>query len=112
MGNIVTFVDGPAEGESLDLRRAPYFLRVVRGIDGKWDALDQLDDDPAMGETIFIYKARAVTGIFCGRGKGNSGRMVEYVHTEEIKPEGMEDRDAWQAAVTAACEREEAARHG
>ena len=38
------FLDGPAKGAILDLRRAPLFLRVVSDVDdGTIDALDRLD---------------------------------------------------------------------
>lgn len=55
---MISFQGGPAEGkaEGLLLRRAPRFLRVVRGGDGDWDALDQLGDAPAAGETIYAYE--------------------------------------------------------
>jgi hypothetical protein len=49
------FVDGPAEGQVLELRRAPVFLRVVRNGD-TWDALDQLDDTPKASEAITVYE--------------------------------------------------------
>jgi hypothetical protein len=55
---MVTFLDGPAEGESLALRRIPVLLRVVRSRTGNWDALDQLDDEPKPTETITIYRRR------------------------------------------------------
>jgi len=48
------FLDGPAEGVTLMLRRAPIYLRVVhRGTE--WDALDALDDRPTPDETIYVY---------------------------------------------------------
>jgi len=52
---MVEILDGPAEGESLSLRRSPLFLRVVRSRTGHWDGLDQLDDQPKATETIFVY---------------------------------------------------------
>lgn len=53
---MIRFTNGPAAGTTLMLRRAPQFLRVVRGPDGKIDALDQLDDRPALDETITVYR--------------------------------------------------------
>jgi hypothetical protein len=50
------FLDGPASGVCLKLRRAPIFLRVVRKAAGKWDALDQLDDEPEDMETVYVYR--------------------------------------------------------
>lgn len=99
----VMFEDGPAEeAPMLLLHRCPLYLRVVRGIDGKWDALDQLDDDPDLGETIYIYRRNSTrAGHIKGRTRGTSGPMFSYCHTEDIDPKGMEDRDAWRAAVEA-----------
>lgn len=110
MPGYVMFEDGPAKAAPvLLLERAPLYLRVVRGIDGKWDALDQLDDDPAMGETIFIYKRRSSrAGHIKGRTRAESGPMFAYEHTNDIDPAGMEDRDAWRAAVANVADKEAA----
>jgi len=53
---MVRFLDGLAAGVVLLLHRAPPYLRVVRSVDGTWDALDQLDDMPAPDETIHVYR--------------------------------------------------------
>ncbi len=53
---MIKFLDGPAISASLMLRRAPKFLRVVRDGKGKFDALDQLNDKPRWGETLFAYR--------------------------------------------------------
>jgi hypothetical protein len=55
---VITFLDGPAKGVELALRRVPKYLRVVRSCRGKWDALDQLDDEPRPREQIFVYVRR------------------------------------------------------
>ena len=52
---MIEFVDGPAAGVKLRLRRAPILLRAVRSARGAWDALDQLDDTPREGESITVY---------------------------------------------------------
>ena len=52
---MTTFVDGPAKGQTLMLKHAPPFLRVVE-CDGKWDALDAPGDEPAPGETVHLYE--------------------------------------------------------
>lgn len=49
------FLDGPAADVVLALRRAPHYLRAVCRPDGKWDALDELDDEPANDERIVVY---------------------------------------------------------
>lgn len=51
---MTTFKDGPAEGRTLLLRRAPTLLRVVQE-DGEFDALDQLNDEPGPRESIYCY---------------------------------------------------------
>lgn len=53
---MTTFLDGPAQGTTLFLQRAPHFLRVVKSQDGTVDALDQLHDTPAATETLTAYE--------------------------------------------------------
>lgn len=50
---MISFLDGPAHGESLNLRRAPVMLRVVHG--HGWDALDMPDDEPRSNESVWVY---------------------------------------------------------
>lgn len=49
------FIDGPAKGVSLQVRRAPIVLRVTQSSDGVWDALDQPDDEPRTDEAVYVY---------------------------------------------------------
>lgn len=51
---MTTFEDGPARGQHLGLRRAPFVIRVTEK-DGAFDALDQADDEPFPGEKLFAY---------------------------------------------------------
>lgn len=94
---MVTFIDGPAIGRRLNLRRTPVFLRVVVEADGRFDALDQLDDDPTPTETIYAYRltGQPSRGIACTRGKG----CRTFVHAEyrlcEDQPIGSESRESW-----------------
>jgi hypothetical protein len=48
------FTNGPAQGQTLMLKRAPVFLRVVEK-GGKIDALDQLSDIPEPDENLMAY---------------------------------------------------------
>lgn len=97
------FIDGPAAGRTLDLRRAPHFLRVVTAEDGTVDALDQPTDEPAAGETIHVYVAEAgsfSTVYVCVRGRnaGAGGRYesARYRHLAGLENTvGFADRDAW-----------------
>ncbi len=55
---MLIFIGGMADGVSLACKRAPIMLRVVMRFEkfvSKWDALDQLGDEPAKGETAHVY---------------------------------------------------------
>lgn len=68
---MITFLDGPAKGQTLALKRAPRFLRVTRTRGGTFDALDQLEDTPLERETMFAYEIAEYQGTYhllCGRG--------------------------------------------
>jgi len=74
---MTTFLDGPAQGQTLTLSRAPYFLRaVVNG--GKWDALDKLDDEPKPSEMIFVYECVGEPGFAFVDGRDANGRRRGY----------------------------------
>jgi hypothetical protein len=68
---MTTFLDGPAKGQCLSLRRSPELLRVVE-LNGKWDALDQPEDEPKPGEKVHIYRLVEHLGsaMLCRRGGG------------------------------------------
>jgi hypothetical protein len=55
---MTTFLDGPAEGCTLMLRRAPLFLRVVEvpDVPDSFDGLDAFDDSPKDTEIVHIYR--------------------------------------------------------
>lgn len=67
---MIEFLDGPARGVVLELRRIPTLLRVVQ--QGKeFDALDQLDDEPRVGEKITVYRRVKQGRVhICNRGRG------------------------------------------
>lgn len=102
-----TFMDGPAAGLGLDMRRAPLYLRLVQDASGKWDALDQLDDEPRDGETIHVYEAATPpSAVFaCGRGRGAGGGRYEYAvyrHVDvDVEALGLRDTDTWRAWANA-----------
>lgn len=107
---MITFRDGPARGQVLQLKRAPRLLRVVCSKSGEWDALDQLGDTPAAGESITVYQLDPSTvsryHLLCGRGKGGrnaSGwylRAEYFVLSEQPADEQVRDNAAWQAWAT------------
>lgn len=97
---MIRFWGGPAEGANLSLRRAPRFIRVVRGPRGKLDALDQLDDEPTASETVSVYRqvwkgptihmkgTRAVTGFW---------PTASYQWMPHVNGESVRSTDAWRA---------------
>lgn len=99
------FVDGPAAGVTLGIRRAPKYLRVVIDKDtGTTDALDQLDDTPAPNEAIHVYRKIPGTSSgpahLCYRGKDRdkSGwyESADYAHLEDVDGEQFRDTEAWR----------------
>lgn len=96
-------LDGPAAGQTLQLRRAPTYLRVVVDAAGTWDALDQLDDYPQMDETVYAYRmegeptwmhVRARTGG--GFYRGGQYRVVEPQPDQAV----LRSETRWQAWVS------------
>lgn len=108
---MIRFLDGPASGVVLQLRRAPLYLRVVAdssGTGGEWDALDQLDDAALPGETLVAYRrvGEAGVAIVCTRG-GKRGSCCRRLVTAEYtacpdQPDDatMRDNDLWRAWAT------------
>lgn len=75
------FIDGPASGQVLKLQRAPVFLRVVEDTwTGKFDALDQLYDNPQPDEKIHVY---IITG------------QAGMVHVDRRNPETGKKEGLW-----------------
>ena len=100
------FLNGPAADTHLSLGRSPYFLRVVRTPGGKWDALDQLEDEPAPDEEIHVYRldSTPMTAHVDGRnpitGKrfGRWMSIADYVlHGEQPDDHTARNKVAWQA---------------
>lgn len=107
------FHQGPADGQSLMLARAPRFLRVVVGPNNKIDALDQLTDTPAETEEIHVYEIQTepVAAFIDGTGKdgrrfGRAVQIADYAWLPE-QPADHEVRttEAWQAWVQATANR-------
>lgn len=99
------FLDGPARGQTLMLKRAPKFLRVTRddkhSLSPVWDALDQVDDTPMQGESLFAYQCKG-TPTMCHvnirGGKGGFYPIAEY-ELCQVQPtdDEMRSTSAWQA---------------
>jgi hypothetical protein len=91
----------------LCLARAPRFLRFVYSEDllgeRKWDALDQLDDEPNAGERVIagVIQRRGrmhVSYTEKGRRRGDLWLTADY-QTLDPQPDQaiLLDRDRWQA---------------
>lgn len=94
------FEDGPAEGLSLILKRAPKFLRAVKNREGTWDALDQLDDAPEVDEQLFAYERHGgeIRGFIDGpKFRGMFAGGVYRFVAEQPDDIVMRDTDAWRA---------------
>lgn len=88
---MTTFLDGPAKGQTLILKRSPEILRVVlEPKTRKWDALDQPEDAPRPGEMVYIYVLKQHIGrtILCRRGGGGGVcQIAEYQYRGRELPE-------------------------
>jgi hypothetical protein len=88
---MTTFLDGPAEGQTLLLKRAPIFLRVVKG-GGKWDALDQPEDQPTPDEEIYAYRIEGEPGVCHVDVRGARGGFYTLAQYRLV-PTQPEDRE-------------------
>lgn len=102
---MITFKQGPADGKTLSLQRVPVYLRVVVDGAGNIDALDQLDDTPRPGETIYVYKILNHAGTVhidrrdpkTGRRVGEWMQMATYqLMEEQPTQEQARDTATWQ----------------
>jgi hypothetical protein len=108
------FLDGPAAGVALMLRRTPLYLRVVRDTTfsgavckkgrREWDALDQIDDTPAATEAVSAYRRVKREGaVFLdwtekGRRQGGCFQLAVYRFVDPQPPETtLRDLPAWQS---------------
>lgn len=110
---MIAFLDGPAAGQLLELRRAPLFLRVTQvdadGGEIAYDALDQLDDVPQSVEILFAYRLVGEAGWvrYQMAGPGGRGRQCRTIATGEyalVDPqpsdEVMRSNAQWQVWAT------------
>lgn len=108
----VQFLDGPASGTTVGLRRAPNYLRVVIGANGKVDALDLLSDTPREDEKIHVYqlaKARFTLGddVFVCTDDGQGGSRpaavadADYCHRPDVDGEQFRETVVWRTWASA-----------
>lgn len=104
----IRFLDGPARKTFLTLERVPLFLRVTFGCSNpamapKWDALDQLEDEPGPEEEIHVYRRHGELGTVHvdttekGRRVGRWYRLAEY-RLHPVQPDDATVRNtvAWR----------------
>lgn len=97
------FLDGPAKGQHLMLRRSPVFLRVVEQ-GGKWDALDAPEDTLRPGETANVYRRKGEASC-CHIRSGKPGAsgfyaIAEYEYVANPPHDGvLRDEAEWRLWV-------------
>ncbi|MFN7019859.1 MAG: hypothetical protein ACK4WH_00850 [Phycisphaerales bacterium] len=101
---MVKFLDGPAAGVALMLRRAPVFLRVVLSAHRTWDALDQPEDLPTRSETVFVYvltdRPTAVHIKMARRSQSGFYAQAVYQHVRaHVPPASVRDAESWREWV-------------
>jgi hypothetical protein len=115
---MIKILDGPAAGQTLWLRRAPLYLRVVN-LAGEIDALDQLDDEPRDDEVVYAYRAKGGKTSWVHlhvRGKHAKSRggfwgSAEYeLCPDQPAQEILRDTERWREWAAEQYEREKADR--
>ena len=84
--------DGPVAGTYM-CKRAPFWLRAVVDANGKKDVLDQLDDEPAATEKVYVYRCVSEVGhvhINAKRGRGFYA-MADYEYLADVDGDGQPD---------------------
>ena len=99
---MMKFIDGPAVGAVLYLRRAPTVLRVTQTAAGSIDALDQVADvpEPDGKLTAYLRVGPAEHVHVCRQPRSVSGWFVaaEYrVLSFQPPDETMRSTEAWHA---------------
>ena len=98
---MMRLTDGPAEGQSFRISRAPLFVRIVEG-PGGWDILNMLDDRIQENERPYCYVWQDIPTVAHFRQKTGSGwRALGLYRLFEPQPrlEIMMDQDKWEAWV-------------
>jgi hypothetical protein len=107
---VISFIDGPAHGKTLMLKRAPVFLRVTLAHynqeEVQIDALDRLDDKPDTTESLFAYRLVKHEGNAfvdgrdpkTGKRWGSATAIATY-RLVETQPDDatMRNYDSWKA---------------
>lgn len=108
---MLTLLDGPAKGKTLDCKRGPMFLRVVIADDGTVDALDQLEDTPEDNETVYVYFTENTTRAHLlvrgkNRHRGGFRDIADYkLYETQPDDEVLRDNSRWQEWAYAEADR-------
>lgn len=97
---MTSFLDGPAKGQVLGLKRSPYFLRVVQDAKGTWDALDQLHDRPSLDEKVYVYvlvESHGMVHLRMAKGSGFYSLAQYKLYPEQPADEVMRGYNRWPA---------------
>lgn len=99
------FINGPAKGINLSLGRSPYFLRAVRDPRGKWDALDKIDDEPALEEEIHVYRIASEPIIMHVDGRDSKtgkryGRWTSIAEPSSSQGKQLAILRRWTVSIT------------
>jgi hypothetical protein len=96
---MIEFLDGPAAGQRLMLKRAPLYLRVTEML-GEWDGLDQIEDEPRREETLYAYRVEGersqVHILKRGPGSGFYARAYYRFIAQQPADAVMRDQVQWQ----------------
>jgi hypothetical protein len=96
---MTTFIDGPARGEALPLKRSPRLLRVTQN-GPVFDALDQLEDEPAETELIYVYVLAAPVQAWVTTTAGRFP-VAEYRFIDPPPGDGLvRQTHAWRGWTT------------
>lgn len=92
------FIDGPAAGQTLMLKRTPKLLRVTQ-VGAKFDALNELEDVARQEEKLYCYVLSEYLGmahINRSGGRGGFYPIAEYKLREQQPSEfQMYSNEAW-----------------
>lgn len=102
---MITLCDGPAIGTYL-VKRAPLYLRaVIDSSTGAKDVLNELDDDPTLTESIFVYKLEGevhpVHLLLSPRSASGFYVMGKYNYLPDVNGELLRETAAWRSWVIA-----------
>lgn len=99
---MTTFLDGPAMGQNLVLKRAPSFLRVVHNrVSGIYDALDIPEDEAGPNEDVYVYVLSQEPGRchVLKRPTGSGWYIIAQYKLCPEQPLSVRDNNVWHEWV-------------